>query len=158
MAECPSNIGSLAPPPRELISASSPHITVITAKSLQMGQPAAKLALGKLIDDLGRASAVAQGLHTAVSSAARLVSSPDQTCYVAYEGHNALGFIKASTAVAQSVHPPIPSKYTCLWIAGRTTTAVCSPRVGAGRDHASCRIRLLCGVDCAAAGRRVATL
>jgi hypothetical protein len=97
MAECAASIESLAPPPRSLVGG-KPAVTVITAKALQLGQPAAKLALGKLLDDIGRASAVAQGLHTAVTSAARLVSAPEQTCYVAYEGRSALGFIKVRSA------------------------------------------------------------
>ena len=50
--------------------------------------------MSSLADAIGQASAVAQGLHAPVTSAARLVAAPDQTCYVAVEGRSALGFIK----------------------------------------------------------------
>ena len=95
MAECPTSIALLAPPPRHLSDVGSPIVTAISARSLQVGPPAAKLALSNLIDAIGQASAVAQGLPSAVTSASRLVAAPDQTCYVAVEGRTALGFIKA---------------------------------------------------------------
>lgn len=94
MAECTSSILSLAPAPRELSGLGSTPITVINAKSLQLGAPAAKLALSALVDAIGHASAVAQGLPVAVTSASRIAAAPDQTIYLACEGRSAQGFIK----------------------------------------------------------------
>ena len=94
MADCASSILSLAPAPPDLADICNPNVTLLSAKSLQVGPPASKLALSNLVDAIGQASAIAQGLPVAVTSASRLVASPDQRMYVAVEGRSALGFIK----------------------------------------------------------------